>query len=91
MGRNIRTTLPMLSKQRIRNLPNTHQLREKEKEKEKATKFRQKRNFDNRHCAKTLLPLNSDSCVYIPDKIQKEFFMIQLVQYPTQSPPQTVR
>ena len=47
MGRKIRTTLPVLPKILNPQLPNKLQLQAKEK----AIKDRQRRNFNNRHCA----------------------------------------
>ena len=53
MGRKIRTTLPVLPKMLNPELPNKLQLQAKEK----AIKDRQRRNFNNRHRAKDLQPL----------------------------------
>ena len=62
MGRRLRTTVPVHSSQLIPRLPRASQLREKEKIRE-----RQQRNFDKRHRASELTPLQPGDCVWIPD------------------------
>ena len=63
MGRKIRTTLPVLPKMLNPELPSKLQLQAKEK----AIKDRQRRNFNNRHRAKDLQPLERGEKVWIRD------------------------
>ena len=63
MGRKLRTTLPHASKQLEPGLPNTLRLREKERK----MRDRMKRNFDKRHGARNLKPLNPGDTVWIPE------------------------
>ena len=63
MGRRLRTTVPVHSSQLIPRLPRASQLREKEEK----IRERQQRNFDKRHRASELTPLQSGDCVWIPD------------------------
>ena len=62
MGHRLRTTVPVHSSQLIPRLPRASQLREEEKIRE-----RQQRNFDKRHRALELTPLQPGDCVWIPD------------------------
>ena len=64
MGRNIRTTLPVIQKQLVPNLPKHSYLREKEKK----LKLRQKQNYDSLHGARSLPELKQGGLVWIPDR-----------------------
>ena len=63
MGRNIRTTLPVLQKQLTPNLPRYTEL----KQEEEKLRLRQKRSFDGRHNARCLPCLEQGRSVWIPD------------------------
>ena len=63
MGRHLRTTVPVITSQLIPHLPKRTELRGKEER----IRNRQKRNFDTRHRAKNLKPLQSGENVWIPD------------------------
>ena len=63
MGRQLCTTIPVLPKQLTPKLPDANKLREKEKSRRK----RQKINFDQRHRAKDLIPLQKGESVWIID------------------------
>ena len=64
MGRKIRTTLPMMADQLKPCLPNQSKLRKKEEK----MRARMKQNYDNRHNAKELKPLNPGDTVWIPER-----------------------
>ncbi len=64
MGRNLRTTIPVVPSKLLPHLPNSSQLREKEK----LMRERQQRNFDHHHRATDLKPLQAGGHVWIPDK-----------------------
>ena len=61
MGRKLRTTIPVIPRQLIPTLPKTRMLREKEKK----LRYRQKTNFDSRHEARELVPLETGDTVWI--------------------------
>ena len=61
MGRNLRTSIPILPRQLTPKLPNSSLVKEKEKE----IKERQKGNFDRRHRATNLRPLQPGDTVWI--------------------------
>ena len=63
MGRRLHTTIPVLPKQLKPKLPDANKLRKKEKSMRK----RQKINFDQRHRAKDLIPLQKGESVWIID------------------------
>ena len=63
MGRKLRTTIPVISKQLSPCLPNKTIL----KQKEMRMRERQQDNFNNYHQAKQLRPLQVGEQVYIPD------------------------
>ena len=63
MGRRIRTTIPVPPRQLNPNLPDINKL----KEKEKSMRKRQKSNFDQRHRAKDLKPLQKGDSVWVID------------------------
>ena len=63
MGRRIRTTIPVITKQLIPKLPKKSLLRQKEEN----MRQRQKQNFDYRHNATVLKPFKQGESVWIPD------------------------
>ena len=63
MGRKLRKTLPIAPKQLKPSLPKESVVREKERK----LKKRSKRNFDSRHKAKDLQPLQPGDTVWIPE------------------------
>ena len=63
MGRNIRTTVPIIPKELYPHLPDHSKLQKKERE----MKERLKKNFDSHHKARCLKPLDSGVCVWLPD------------------------
>ena len=63
MGRKLRTTLPIIHKQLKPSLPKERVVREKERK----LKERNKSNFDSRHGARELQPLQPGDTVWIPE------------------------
>ncbi len=63
MGRKIKSTIPIVSKNLTPSLPKMKEL----KVKEETYRSKQKNNYDNRHSAKKLKPLPSGAVVYITD------------------------
>ena len=63
MGRKLRTTLPIAPKQLKPSVPKERVVREKERK----SKKRNKRNFDSRHKARELQPLQPGDTVWIPE------------------------
>ena len=61
IGRKLRTTIPVIPRQLIPTLPKTRMLREKEKK----LRHKQKTNFDSRHEARELVPLETGDTVWI--------------------------
>ena len=64
MSRTLRTTLPGTREQRIPKVIEISSLKEKDEQ----IKERQKRNYDQRHRTRDLLPLESGETVWIPDR-----------------------
>lgn len=64
MGRRLRTTLPTFHTQLTPKWPDMEKLHEREAD----FKAKQARNFNQRHRAATLTPLESDTPVYVKDK-----------------------
>ena len=63
VGRKLRTTLPIAPKQLKPSMPKERVVREKERK----SKKRNKRNFDSRHKARELQPLQPGDTVWIPE------------------------
>ena len=63
MGRRLRTNLPQTAAQLEPTLPNSAEVREKERK----MRDRMKRNFDKRHRVKNLKQLNPGDIVWIPE------------------------
>ena len=75
MGRQLRTTIPVLPKQLKPKLPDANKLGKMEKSMRK----RQKINFDQRHRAKDLIPLQKGQSVWIID-IEAEGVITRTIQ-----------
>ncbi|XP_028418586.1 uncharacterized protein K02A2.6-like [Dendronephthya gigantea] len=63
MGRKIKSTIPIMTQQLTPQLPNQELFKAKEEE----YRLKQKKNFDNRHNARTMKPLTSGTTVYVTD------------------------
>ena len=63
MGRKLRTTVPIISKQLLPHLPVTSTVREKEEK----IRERQQHNFNNHYQARQFRPLQTGEHVYILD------------------------
>ena len=63
MGRKIKSTIPIVSKNLTPSLPKMKEL----KVKEETYRSKQKNNYDNHHSVKKLKPLPSGAVVYITD------------------------
>ena len=63
MGRRLKITVPVFPSQLKPKLPDSSELRGREKN----SRNRQKRNYDRRHQAKLLKPLHAGDTVWIPD------------------------
>lgn len=72
MSRKLRTTIPSTRKQRIPKVPDTEEVRARDK----MTKNRQKRNFDKHHGARELPPVDEGDRVWIPTR-NEEAIVIQ--------------
>ena len=67
MNRKLRTTVPMIPQVLKPKLPNSHQLRKKEKESRK----KQKMYYDKRHRVRRLKTLKSGEAVWVPEMRKK--------------------